>query len=119
MLITGYNKKRDQVINSVEKYLSKLESRGIIYGYSLDESGGMGSYETFYINFSLPVDDPEFEAKYHCKNTKSFEIRFSGHSGSYSNPDFALWNDDFKTVTELKKAILACINQQRKEEGLC
>ena len=109
MLITGYNQKRDNVIKSVEKYLAKLEKQDVISDYSLEESGGMGSYETFYITFELPIHDLEFEAKYHIPNTESYTIRFSGHDGSYSNPDFALWNDDYKTVTELKKAVYDCI----------
>lgn len=94
MLITGYNKKRENVITSIEKFLTDCKNKGIITSGILDESGGMGSYETFYINFSI--------------NNEDYTIRFSDHSGSYSNPDFSLWNSDYKTLTELKKAILKC-----------
>ena len=102
MLITGYNQKRDSVISEVEKFLSDCENKDIISSGTLEESGGAGSFETFYITFEIPGNESD-----------AWTIRFSGHSGSYSNPDFNLWNDDFNTVTELKKAILACIEEAR------
>jgi|LSQX01.3.fsa_nt_gb hypothetical protein len=103
MLLTGYNQRRDQIISSVEKFLTDCEKKGIITSGSLEESGGMGSYETFYITFEIP-----------CNEQDAWTIRFSGHGGRYSNPDFSLWNDDFRTVTELKKAILNCFEEAKK-----
>lgn len=103
MLITGYNQKRDNIISSIEKFLSDCEEKGIITSGSLEKSGGAGSYETFYITFEIPGNESD-----------AWVIRFSGHDGSYSNPDFCLWNDDFKTVTELKKSILNCFEEAKR-----
>jgi hypothetical protein len=108
LLITGYNKKRDNIIASIENYLEKCEKDGIVSRASLEESGGMGSYETLYITFEIPGNEQD-----------AYVIRFSGHDANYSNPDFALWNDEFKTVTELKKAIRECFEKAGKEGLHC
>ena len=90
MLVTGYNQKRDNVIKSVEKYLAKLEKQDVISDYIIEEFGGMGSYETFYITFELPETSEDGYSYSICLKLK-------------------LWNDDYKTVTELKKAVYDCI----------
>lgn len=96
MLLTGYNKKRDTVIESIEKMLSKMD----LYDYRVQESGGMGSYETFYIDFQKTED------------SEQYYIRFSGHNaGSGNGCNFSLWNDDFNTLTELKKAVIKIIEE--------
>ena len=102
MLITGYDENRDSVISSIEKFLTECEKNGTISSGTLEESGGMGSYETLYITFTVYENTDKEE---------SYTIRFSGHSGSYSNPDFSIWNDDIKTIDELKVAITNCFKE--------
>ncbi len=92
MLIKTYNQ-RDKVIAQLEKRFSNIPE------FYIEESRGMGSYETFYINFATSDD---------IDTAEYFEIRFSGHSHrseNHSTPNYYLWNDDYKTVTELYKAI--------------
>ena len=57
----------------------------------------MGSYATFYIDFSI-------------NETEGITIRYSGHENSTA--DYYLWNDDFSSMKEIKNAIDDIIKQE-------
>lgn len=107
---TGYIKnfsQCDRVVESLDKYLSKkyddtFELDGTKVEFvSIEQSHGMGSYATFYIDFAID-------------ETESITIRYSGHKNSIA--DYYLWNDDFSSMKEIKKAIDDIIEQEVKIE---
>lgn len=107
---TGYIKnfsQCDRVVESLDKYLSKkyddtFELNGTKVEFiSIQQSYGMGSYATFYIDFAID-------------ETESITIRYSGHENSTA--DYYLWNDDFSSMKEIKKAIDDIVEQEVKIE---
>lgn len=103
---TGYIKsfsQCDKVVESLDKYLSKkyddtFELDGTKVEYvCIEQSRGMGSYATFYIDFSI-------------NETEGITIRYSGHENSTA--DYYLWNDDFSSMKEIKNAIDDIIKQE-------
>lgn len=92
-----------KVVESLDKYLSKkyddtFELDGIKVEYvCIEQSRGMGSYATFYIDFSI-------------NETEGITIRYSGHENSTA--DYYLWNDDFSSMKEIKNAIDDIIKQE-------
>lgn len=94
MLINNYSG-RDRVVQSLNKFLQKMLDKDIIGDFGIDTSGGMGSFETFYISID-GVDEDE-----------NFTIRFSNHDIKNNNSisDYYLWSDDFKSIKELKTVI--------------
>lgn len=103
---TGFIKnssQADRVVESLDKYLSKkyddsfeLDGNKVEF-ISIEQSHGMGSYATFYIEFSI-------------NETDDITIRYSGHTNSTA--DYYLWNDDFSSVNEIKKAIDDIVKQE-------
>ena len=103
---TGFIKnssQADRVVESLDKYLSKkyddsfeLDGNKVEF-ISIEQSHGMGSYATFYIEFSI-------------NETDGITIRYSGHTNS--TVDYYLWNDDFSSVNEIKKAIDDIVKQE-------
>lgn len=103
---TGFIKnssQADRVVESLDKYLSKkyddsfeLDGNKVEF-ISIEQSYGMGSYATFYIEFSI-------------NETDGITIRYSGHTNSTA--DYYLWNDDFSSVNEIKKAIDDIVKQE-------
>lgn len=103
---TGFIKnssQADRVVESLDKYLSKkyddsfeLDGNKVEF-ISIEQSYGMGSYATFYIEFSI-------------NETDGITIRYSGHTNSAA--DYYLWNDDFSSVNEIKKAIDDIVKQE-------
>lgn len=103
---TGFIKnssQADRVVESLDKYLSKkyddsfeLDGNKVEF-ISIEQSHGMGSYATFYIEFSI-------------NETDGITIRYSGHTNSTA--DYYLWNDDFSSVNEIKKAIDDIVKQE-------
>ena len=107
---TGYIKnfsQCDRVVESLDKYLSKkyddtFELNGTKVEFiSIQQSYGMGSYATFYIDFAID-------------ETEGITIRYSGHKNSTA--DYYLWNDDFSSMKEIKKAIDDIVEQEVKIE---
>ncbi len=107
---TGYIKnfsQCDRVVESLDKYLSKkyddtFELDGTKVEFvSIEQSYGMGSYATFYIDFSI-------------NETEGITIRYSGHENSTA--DYYLWNDDFSSMKEIKNAIDDIVEQEVKIE---
>jgi|GEM_PF-4200500 len=90
---------RSRVAASIEKWLDAKVENGELEGAWVETSKGMGSYETFYVEFQKTED------------SELIKIRFSDHNPKYGNCDFYLWVENYKGIREMKAAIAQIIEE--------
>ena len=101
---------RASLMECVDKFLSQLQSQGLIHDYiPCEPSNAPGSYETFY--FTAELADV-LDTKYRDWHIR---FRFSDHDGHPRSADVYLWNDCLEGRRALKAAIKAAILKKRAE----
>ena len=86
----------EKIAANIETWMDKMG----LYGVWVETSGGMGSFETFYVEFQKTEDH------------EPCTIRVSDHAngGGRTSPDFYLWFSHYSGIRELKAAIKGIVD---------